>query len=543
MTSLTAGSPKCNCKNPDTCIHSFSLNVDKKVFTYKQNDFFSSIAIINKSTKPIVINLSLIGKKCETHNPECPKGLIYNVEDKSSLQTFTQGKINYNIDYNNDSVLVGENYNAISFIARAIFGEDAHNWLPHSEYILRVGQCQGESFVNEDVSFLNGVRQVLGYAPRDRLWSIISVYPSYDWKINVTIGLNNKVAEYSDKELRKQQVKENRESGLEQRKAAGWTKRPRYSINKSLDIDGTLSFQLGHTLRHDFSQKLKVDFKKKSKDLSLLDNATKTLDLVGKCLSTKEDAGTKYKILNTEIIYPKLSIGGGAELSEDNKTNQLYMKGKVSVGFTPLIGIKINFDLLQAFAAWYGSASVVDIIRQQLAAREESVKQGDNGAYAGLKFDLIISGIINLSAIWENSSSGRWAWRLDGDNEVKLPLAVEANARAGVKFTVIEGVFSVEGSVQIFGKALAEGIIAFDQTPQNHIEVIFYHNGIKIEVGASYSGSIATSNSAARSTGSRRSAPAETIDARAKRSNGAKKEWILHEKLDKKDSTNRVRIL
>src|SRR5690606_25029746 len=113
-----------------------------------------------------------------------------------------------------------------------------------------------------------------------------------------------------------------------------------------------------------------------------------------------------------------------------------------------------------------------DIIRQQLAAREESVKQGDNGAYAGLKFDLIISGIINLSAIWENSSSERWAWRLDGDNEVKLPLAVEANARAGVKFTVIEGVFSVEGSVQIFGKAFAEGIIAFDQTPQNHIEVI-----------------------------------------------------------------------
>ncbi len=47
MTSLTAGSPSCNCKNPDTCIHSLTLRVGNKTFTYKQNDFF----VFDKSNK------------------------------------------------------------------------------------------------------------------------------------------------------------------------------------------------------------------------------------------------------------------------------------------------------------------------------------------------------------------------------------------------------------------------------------------------------------------------------------------------------------
>ncbi|WP_024529845.1 hypothetical protein [Serratia fonticola] len=38
------------------------------------------------------------------------------------------------------------------------------------------------------------------------------------------------------------------------------------------------------------------------------------------------------------------------------------------------------------------------------------------------------------------------------------------------------------------------GIIAFDRTPQDRIEMIFYHKGIKVEVGASYSVGVAVDN-------------------------------------------------
>ncbi len=46
--------------------------------------------------------------------------------------------------------------------------------------------------------------------------------------------------------------------------------------------------------------------------------------------------------------FPKLVIEGSGELTENNNAHSVYMKGKVSVVFDPLIGIRITLDLLQA---------------------------------------------------------------------------------------------------------------------------------------------------------------------------------------------------
>ena len=231
-----------------------------------------------------------------------------------------------------------------------------------------------------------------------------------------------------------------------------------------------------------------------------------------------------------------MSIGGSAALAEDNDSQSVYMKGKVSVGFTPLIGLRITFDLLQAFAAWYGAASVTDIIRQQLAARENSVKTGNNGAYLGLKFDLIASGTVNLALIFESDKNKNWNWRVDGSNEVKLALALEANARAGVKIYVFEGAF------EVYAKAIAEGVISFDSAVNSNVEMIFYHNGIRAEVGASISVGIAKEGNKSRVEENGRIST-NTADATAKHSEGQKKEWIIHDKLEKNKSTYRFHLL
>ncbi|EAA9550943.1 hypothetical protein E2M46_16310 [Salmonella enterica subsp. enterica serovar Othmarschen] len=537
MTSLTAGSPKCNCKNPDTCVHSFKLNIDKKTYEYKQNDFYSHIVVINKTDKPIPLTLSLTGKTCVSNNPKCPNGIIYNIDSEETLKKFTSGTVNYEVNYNEKAINNLSSINTITFISKYIlYQNSALNWLPKSQYILRVGQCYGDPLVERKINFSDGFRQIFNIAPHDRIWSYINVYPGYDWKIDVKIGLTDKTNEYSDDELKDQQRKENRKAGQENRGVKGWTKRPKYSITDALDIDGTMSYKLGSSPRHDLSQKLKVDFKRKAKELTLLQDTTRALDLVGKALSTNEGAGTKYKILNTDILYPKLAIGGSGELVEDNNTQSVYIKGKVSAGFSPLIGLRITFDLLQAFAAWYGAASVTDVIRQQLAARENSVKRGNNGAYLGLKFDLIASGTVYLAIIFESNAKGNWNWRVDGSNEVKLTLSLEANARAGVKISVFEGAF------EVYAKAIAEGIIAFDSTAQSNIEMIFYHNGIRAEVGASISAGIAKDGDKPRN-GENGRVSTKTTDVMTKRTEGQKKEWIIHGKLEKNKSTYRFRLL
>ncbi|MEX5410951.1 hypothetical protein [Atlantibacter hermannii] len=535
MISLTAGSPTCNCKNPDTCIHSFKLYIDKRAYEYKQDEFFSHIEVINKTEKPLPLTLTLTGKSCVSHNPECPNGIIYNAEIKETLKKFASGTVEYEVNYNN-KVDAFTDINSIIFINKYILYQNTLDWLHKNQYLLRIGQCYGEPLVEKNIRFQDGFRQAFNIAPHDRIWTYINVYPCYDWKIDVKIGITDKVNEYSDDELKAQQRKENREAGRESRGIKGWTNRPRYSITDALDIDGTVSYKLGTSSRHELSQKLKADFKRKSKELTLLQDATRTLDLVGKALSTTEGAGTKYKILNTDILYPKLSIGGSAALAEDNDSQSVYMKGKVSVGFTPLIGLRITFDLLQAFAAWYGAASVTDIIRQQLAARENSVKTGNNGAYLGLKFDLIASGTVNLALIFESDKNKNWNWRVDGSNEVKLALALEANARAGVKIYVFEGAF------EVYAKAIAEGVISFDSAVNSNVEMIFYHNGIRAEVGASISVGIAKEGNKSRVEENGRIST-NTADATAKHSEGQKKEWIIHDKLEKNKSTYRFHLL
>ncbi|WP_196062884.1 MULTISPECIES: hypothetical protein [unclassified Serratia (in: enterobacteria)] len=539
MTSLPAGSPKCNCKNPDTCIHSLTLTIDKRVYEYKQGDFISLVSVINKTANPLPLKLSLVGKSCVSHNPECPKGLIYSPEQGRTLKTFTRGSTSYDVNYDTEQTHNLAKIDSVEFISRYILNQGAVDWLPKSQYILRVGQCQGQPFVEKKLNFADGFKQLYNIAPSDRLWTVISVYPNYTWVINLTIAASEKVIEYSETELKAERRRQNSEAGMSQRGTRGWTTLSKYSITDTLEAEGKLSYKLGQEDEYSFSQNLKANFTKRAKELTILQDTMKAMDVVGKALSTGEGTGTKYKILDAEIMFPKLVISGGGELTEDDKTHQVYMKGKVSVSLKPLVGLQIKLDLLQAFAAWYGVASVTDIIRQQLAARENSVMSGKNGAYAGLEFNLIAYVKAFITLAFESNVHKTWNWRVDGTNEVELELSLKANARAGVKFYCFEGAFVVEGT------GTAVGIIAFDRTPQDRIEMIFYHKGIKVEVGASYSVGVAVDNKDKNgANGSGRSAPSSVSkDIQAKKSQGVNKEWIIHDELEKKNSTYRCVLL
>ena len=144
----------------------------------------------------------------------------------------------------------------------------------------------------------------------------------------------------------------------------------------------------------------------------------------------------------------------------------------------------------------------------------------------------------------ESGPNNTWDGLVEGDNEVKFALSVEANARAGVTFTVIEGVFAIDASVEIFGKASAEGIVAFDTTAQKRIEMIFYHNGVKLEVGASASAGISKGKGRAKATNGQRVSETTSTTGTAKQSYvDNKKEWILHDKLEKEKSKWRLSML
>lgn len=538
MTSTTAGSPTCNCKNPDTCIHSFRLKLKKNTYEYKQNDFYSYIAVIDDREESIPLKLTLTGKNCVSHNPECPNGVIYNVDIKETVAKFNSGTVEYPINYKSKEADRLKDLHPIYFMENYILSQkNALDWLPKNQYILRVAQCYGDPLTDKQINFTNGIKQIFNLAPHDRLWTMIDVYPDYKWEVEVTIEVEPEVEEASDKELQEQRKKENKAEGKAQRGTRGWTKLSRFSITDSLKIEGKLSYTLSQRT-NDFSQNLAMDFKKKAKELTVLRGVVKGIGAITECLSKNKDKGAKHNLLSAEMKFPKLSIKGGGELTEDDKTSTLYMQGSVAIGFTPFTGIEIKLDLLQAFAAWYGMSEFTDIVRQQMEKGEDAVNNGENGAYLGVKFELIASGEFDLALTFETNSKNEWEWNVGKGNELKVALSLEANARAGIKFYILNGVF------EVYGKAIAEGMISIDTTQQKDgIEFIFYHNGIKLEAGVSVSGGI--SNDEDRTSEDQRteqsSEPVETTTKTSEKI-GSKKEWVIHDKLEKKDSTYRCHL-
>ncbi|EJH7007328.1 hypothetical protein QEA29_004520 [Salmonella enterica] len=534
MTSTTAGSPTCNCKNPDTCIHSFRLKLKDETYEYKQNNFYSNLSVIDGTEGAIPLELTLTGKSCVAHNPECPNGVIYDVDRKDTVKKFNSGTVKYDINYKSETANKLSDLHPIYFMENYILSQkDVLNWLPKNQYILRVAQCYGDPLTDKQITFKNGIKQILNLAPHDRLWTIIDVYPDYKWEVEVTVGVKPEVQEASDKELQAQRRKENKSEGKAQRDTRGWTKLSRFSLTDSLKIKGKLSYTLNQKT-NDFSQELEADFSKKAKELSVLQGVVKGINAITGGLSENKK-GEKHQILSAEIKFPELSIKGGGELTEDDKTHELYMQGSVAVGFTPFIGIEIKLDLLQAFAAWYGMAEFTSIVRAQMEKGKDLVDNGDNGAYLGIKFDLIMSGTFNLALTFESNVAREWEWKVDKGNEFKAALTLEANARAGVKFYIFHGVF------EVYGKAIAEGMIGIDPTENNDgVDFVFYHNGVKLEVGVSVEGGVSNHDEKTSEGHDRRQSTETTTKSSEKI--GAKKEWIIHEKLEKEKSTYRCHL-
>lgn len=530
MLSLAAGSPSCNCKNPDTCIHSFEIKVKENVFSYKQNKFVSNIAAIDDSRTGVPVVLSLKGKGCVSQNPLCPQGVIYHEGRSNTLKTFNDGTSNYTAKFYDDEITFFKKYDAVDFLVDFILPKDPIKSIPKTIHTLNVGQCNSEPYVAKTLRFNDGVSKPVNVPPMDSLSTSINIYPEHKWEACLAIGLEAEVKNFTDRELKKQQQKENAANGVPQRKYRGWTKRDRTSITKELTIDGKLSCE-SNGVKLDYSQDFKKDFSKKSSKFTLLDKSLRTIDFLCDSFSTSKSNDAKITMLDTEVAFPTIEIKGSGELKEGKESKGVYIERKVSIGFAPLIGVKITLDLLQVFAAWYHSDVFLAVMREGLMSGEDDYKDGKNAAYVGLKINFIIAGEIDLSLSFSSNEENNWEWDKDDSFEAKLSLTLDANCRAGARF------YFVHGAIEMGGRAVAEGCVGIESPTQDKLDLVLYHNGVKAEVYVSYTYGVSVDT---KNPNEDEGLPSSSG---AEPENNAEKEWIIYEKLEKKDSKCRFSLI
>ncbi|GLH25468.1 hypothetical protein ENT52713_28640 [Enterobacter sp. 200527-13] len=534
MISLKAGSPVCNCKNPDTCIHMFSLKVGERTFTYKQADFISSVDVIDEDDKGVPVSMTLVDKGCVSNNSSCPQGIIFSPSDSKTLQIFNKGLTNYLLHY-----VPKVNYfkitDSVDFLEDYILAPEVLDVLPKNVYLLRLGECKGNPFINQSLSFMNGASPLLSMAPLDVLTTWIHVFAGFKWEVDLAIGLEHEVKEYTEKERKQQQKAENKSQGKSQRGNRGWTKKPQYEISNALEMEGKLNCSLG-AIPFDYSPSLKKDFKGKEKKVQLLNKADELINTFIKTFSTDEGNDAKIKLLSTEIVYPQIEMKGGGELKEDSNSTQLYLQRNLSIELAPLIGVRLTLDLLQAFAAWYHADVVLAAAREGLDAGEDDYKEGKNSAYVGSTFELVVEGEFDLALQCTSDTKEKWHVEYNEDTAIKFGLTLNVNFRAGVRFYV------ANGALKIGGEASAEGFVGLEanHSEPSKVDLVLYHSDVIAKVYVSYTWSLG---------GDSGSGGGDNDGGRTKKNNISNDsevnkdvEWNIYKKLEKKDSAARITL-
>lgn len=493
--SLTAGSPKCNCKNPDTCTHALKITttVPEGTYEYKQGESLPVVYLHDRDAGGVDVTTTLTGKTCVSNNPDCPSGVIYNEYYLSQLKKGQNNnklkylsyeeKINLAMEGTSDANIKtpgsGYVYKALEYLDIVTFLTDVVfegiDKIDKTEYTLQVGECLGQPIQEMIFPLKTTANDRAKYPVYTTVNTRIVVYPKLVWEVDVNISAskNDGTKELTDDE--RYDIVQGRAQN--EQMSVG-----KYAITRGVAIDGSASITVGSASK-DYKKTIEKEFTRYKDKLSLLRNAEKTIDTVTNVF--RED-DKKIQLLSVDIKYPSLDIKGSGELLL-RKDNKPYVKCGVDVNLAPLIEFTITLDLIQAFAAYFHQERNIARIREKAQSQEGDVKDGKNGVYAKVVLNLIVSGNVNLSYRYAADEDNEFHSEPGDKNEGRLGLSLESKVEAGLRVVVVEAFFSAEAKIS------AECCFALDKKQKKDLELTFYHNGIlmyakykiKVDIGDS----------------------------------------------------------
>ena len=209
------------------------------------------------------------------------------------------------------------------------------------------------------------------------------------------------------------------------------------------------------------------------------------LNSAGKTLSDlKKEAGSDDLVI-VEVEPPKISLGGGIKLAESSTTGDVGMAGEVTLDLSPLIGLKVETDLLDwlimTFSGGLGAfllkvkglasrskAKIAEIENSGVltsAAKKEMTKdltdkKGKAIFDAELYVKFIAKGEISAKCEWKKDVDNSWL-SVEGDKtasaSAKITFKLAAVAKAKAEAFCVK--ISIGAELHMAGaKSSAEGI-------------------------------------------------------------------------------------
>ncbi|MBP6082014.1 MAG: hypothetical protein KA732_12155 [Providencia sp.] len=515
-----------SCNIPTNCTLEATIDFDGKTEIYRQEQHFFrrfSYLIEPKNGPTVPLKLTATPKGCISNNPNCPIGNIFN-EDGSLYGDFSAQKTFEDIlEYTKPlyGISVAEN-NPISllssFIHREGFTDDPRY---RQRYSMKLSECGAAPLLTipNTIKFIDvslnpmtkGLALLYQQGKKQLASAQFDLILYRELKVSVEIGFESALTEKDNEARQQEQIKNNVARGYRP-SHGGWTKRTqKYGIKNGLSIKGEVASTIGDETVA-FNAELKKEFIANKNKLGLLDNIERGFNTVNNML--QKGGKSNYPLVSVEFSYPVLNIEGGIK-THLSQNNGVITQGNVSVGFAPLFGFQITVDLLTFFATYMGMSFIVDKARAY-ADNAEAVKDGDDGAYAVLKLELMFSFGLHGKFKFKTDDEGKFV--SDG-REMTLPgeLIGDAHVEGGARYWGASGFF--EAGAEIKTTLLMD----FDKKEGDDLTAVIYHEGVTAKVYGHYSVSLGNESTESQD------AP-ETIEP------GGYKEWVIYEALDKDES-------
>ena len=298
---------------------------------------------------------------------------------------------------------------------------------------------------------------------------LVHCFPTFEWKGKVEAGMEHKYNEVGLLEDRKFTIG----GEIEYIRNGNSTKFGGKSTSSS---NKEVSFPKLESMLTSIVSSLD-DIKNKNQELAL--------DKAGKTLSNfKEDSGSD-DLINVTVTPPKIALGGALKLAESSSTGEVGMAGEVALELAPLIGMKVDTDLLDwlimTFSGGLGTfllkvkglasrskAKMAEIENSGVlnsAAKKEMTKQlkdkeGKAIFDAELYVKFIAEGSIAAKCEWKKEVDNSWL-SLEGDKtasaSAKITFKLEAVAKAKAEAFCVK--ISIGAELHVAGaKSSAEGI-------------------------------------------------------------------------------------
>ncbi|KXF83008.1 hypothetical protein [Enterovibrio coralii] len=484
VVSTTAGSPTCNCSNPNCCIHAVKVTPKGSTHTYeyKQNGALPNIYVHDKDGKGVDVNVELASKGCVTGSSGCPSGVLFSERNEDYIGELSSGGNTENLVFVDDLKRKAENYNVVDFVSFIVLGK--MDSAPSTPYDLMIGECAGAPIVPKTFETEGGKQVSVEVGPIMATESTIYVLPKYEYELGLTVAASMDAEGLTDNDRRRimrgAQIEAGHNPDHKHTAHKGWTKKvPGNAIRGALSMTGSAKLSIANSSKSFTTDIIKKEFTQYKQNLSLLEKAEKALTQVNKMFA-HSDSG-KVKLVSIDFDYPKLEFKGSGKLKLSDKTGSPYIERAISVGLNPLVGVRMKIDLIQAFAAAYGAERAVAKIREAAKAMEDDFNEGKDAAYVGAELYFTVGGVMKVGFELKSNEAKEYEFQVGSAVRGEVDVGVITNIRGGVRYWVIEGYF--EADARIEAKALFE----LESTHNGGLDLVFFHNGViaKVRVDAS----------------------------------------------------------